>query len=89
MNFKAELFAALMRTGIGLLCLFAFLYSMPSQKLTPIMAMLSILMIVQGSYSAWRVGLQEHGLKPYARFAVYFSGFGTLLAIGLWPILGR
>lgn len=69
---KASLFAGVLRAALGAAGLFASLLYLPIHTATPILAGVSILMMVTGSTSAWRAVRQAP--PAYRKIPLYLAG---------------
>ncbi len=85
---KAQLFAGVLRAGAGCAGLFAALLYLPIQAVTPILAGVSILMMVTGCTSTWRAVRDAPSLKLVLRVLVAGCAAVTLLTLLLTWILG-
>lgn len=85
---KAALAAALMRAGVGLVCLAAAALYMPVHQVTPLLSGVAIVMIVTGTYSVWRVGIVERRLRRPTRVLAWLIPGLTLLLLAMMGILG-
>lgn len=85
---KIALVAALLKTGVGLTCLFAAVLFMPIHMITPIFSGVSCVMIVTGTHSIWRLGVDEPRLRPTTRFLTWMiPGLVVFIFLLMW-ILG-
>lgn len=64
---KAELVAAVMRALIGVVSLATAVLYVPTHMVTPILSGVSVIMVVTGTYSVWRVGVAEPRLRHLTR----------------------
>lgn len=85
---KAHLFAAVLRAAAGCVGLFAALLYLPVQPVTPILAGVSILMMVTGSTSSHRSVRDVPALKRIPLFVIGACGVVTALTIVLTLVLG-
>lgn len=69
---KASLFAGVLRAALGAAGLFASLLYLPIHTATPILAGVSILMMVTGSTSSWRAVRQAP--PAYRKIPLYLAG---------------
>lgn len=85
---KIALVAALLKTGVGLTCLFAAVLFMPIHMITPIFSGVSCVMIVTGTHSVWRLGVDEPRLRRITRFLTWLiPGLVVAIFLLMW-ILG-
>lgn len=85
---KVGLVAALLKTGVGLTCLFAAVLFMPIHMITPVFSGVSCVMIVTGTHSIWRLGVDEPRLRRTTRFLTWLiPGLVVLIFLLMW-ILG-
>jgi hypothetical protein len=85
---KAHLFAGVLRAAAGCVGLFAALLYLPIQPVTPILAGVSILMMVTGSTSSSRAVRDVPALKSVAVFVIAACAVVTALTLGLTLVLG-
>ena len=77
----AALFAGVLRAAVGAVGLFAAVLYLPIQPATPILAGVSILMMVTGCASTWRAVAQVPRLRRVAW--VLMGGCGSAIALTL------
>lgn len=85
---KVALVAALLKTGVGLTCLFAAVLFMPIHMVTPVFSGVSCVMIVTGTHSIWRLGIEEPKLRQPTRVLTWLMPALTVGVFLLMWILG-
>ena len=85
---KARLFAGATRAVLGCAGFFASLLYFPIVIATPVLAGVSILMMVTGSLSVWRAVLEAPALKPAWRAVAGLCGLVTVATIAGTLVLG-
>ena len=85
---RAALLAAVVRGAVGVLTLFGSLLWLPAQPITPILAGVSILMIVGGATSTWKSGVREPRLARTARVFTWGMPIAALVVVALTGVLG-
>lgn len=85
MTAKASLVATTARALLGVISLGIAVLYLPPQMVTPILSGVSVLMIVSGSYAAWRLGRREERLLPYVRVVYYGApALGALIFVAMF-----
>lgn len=85
---KSELIAAVLRSAVGVVCLAAATLYMPVHKVTPILTGVSLVMIVTGTYSVWRVGVSERRLRSPTRVLAWLIPSAALAVLLAMVFLG-
>lgn len=85
---KAQLFAGVLRAGLGVVGLFGALLYLPVQPATPVLSGVSLLMMVTGSTSTWRTVRHTPALKKLPLAVAGLCAVATLLTMCLTWILG-
>ena len=85
---KAHLFAAVMRAACGAAGLFAALLYLPIQNVTPVLAGISILMMVTGSTSAHRSVQNAPALQKVPFYVMGACALVTALTLVLTVVVG-
>ncbi|MCP4499870.1 MAG: hypothetical protein GY822_07900 [Deltaproteobacteria bacterium] len=85
---NAQLLATFARGGVGVLFIVVSMLFLPIHMLTPIMSGMGVLMVVTGSYGAWRVGQNEPRLRSLTRVFVYGLPILGILGFTVSFILG-
>ena len=85
---KAHLFAGVFRAAVGAAGLFAALLYLPIQPVTPVLAGISILMMVTGSTSSWRAVRDVPALRRVPLFVIGACSVVTALTLLSTLLLG-
>lgn len=85
---KARLFAGMLRAALGCVGFFASLLYLPIQMATPILAGVSLLMMVTGSTSVWRAVREAPALKMLPRAVALLCVAVAAVTVVLTLILG-
>lgn len=85
---KAALVAAVMRALIGVVSLATAVLYLPVHMVTPILSGVSVVMIVTGTYSVWRVGVAEPRLRQPTRVLAWVMPALTVLVFVVMAVLG-
>ena len=85
---KAQLIASATRVCAGIIGFVIALLFVPPHVVTPILASVSVLMVVSGSHQVWCVGRAEPRLLTITRPLIWSAGLGCLLVIALMLVLG-
>lgn len=84
---KVALLAALLKSGVGLTCLSAAVLYMPIHMVTPIFSGVSCIMIVTGTHSIWRLGIDVPGLRRPTRLLTWLiPGLAVLIFLLMWVL---
>jgi hypothetical protein len=88
-DLKAQLFANFSRAAVGVICFCIALLWLPVHMVTPILCGVSVLMMTQASYNAYRVGVQDRRLMVFVKVLVWLcvllclSAMVTAFTLGL------
>ena len=85
---KAELIAATLRALIGVVALATAILYLPTHMVTPILSGVSVIMVVTGTYSVWRVGIAERRLRGITRALSWVMPALVVLVFVLMAIVG-
>jgi len=85
---RMALLAAAVRGGVGVLALFLSMLVLPAAQVTPILAGVSILMLVSGASACWSAGRREPRLARTARAFVWGLPIAGIVVVALTGILG-
>lgn len=85
---KARLFAGMTRAVLGCVGFFASLLYMPIQMVTPVLAGVSLLMMVTGTTSVWRALREAPALKMLTRAVALMCTMVALVTVVLTVVLG-
>ena len=85
---KARLFAGMTRAALGCVGFFASLLYLPIQMVTPVLAGVSLLMMVTGSTSVWRAVREAPSLKMLPRAVALLCTVVAMVSVILTMVLG-
>jgi hypothetical protein len=85
---KARLFAGMTRAVLGCVGFFASLLYMPIQMVTPVLAGVSMLMMVTGTTSVWRAVREAPQLKMLPRAVALMCTVVAIATVVLTMVLG-
>jgi hypothetical protein len=85
---RAGFIAGILRAGLGVLGLFGSTLYLPVHMATPVLSGVSILMMVTGCTTVWRVTRDEARVRPVARVLAVVCALATVVIVGLTAILG-
>jgi hypothetical protein len=85
---RTHLFAAVLRAGAGVAGLFAALLYLPIQNVTPVLAGVSILMMVTGNTGAWRAVREIPALKRLPLVLTGGCAVATVAVVVLTLVFG-